>query len=176
MTAQDIDLVPFTNDDSKKLRDTIDLLNIQPTMKVCLSVYLHRIHSVYFKQDSANAFLRDFNPDDIRCVNLFATSVDLWQISQPIRDIVVNNLRSNVTVPVRFSYTITRNPPNQDSSGDIAAVVTGEHTVDITAENQTIRHELIELLNGTVDSQTNTYDIKNYEKKFIFLFLEILQL
>ncbi len=177
MTAQDIDLVPFTNDDSKTLRDRIDSLIIQPTIKVCLSIYFHRIYSLYFKQDSANAFLRDFNPDDIRCVNLFATSVDLWQISQPIRDIVVNNLRSNVTVPVRFSYTITRNPPNQDNSGDIAAVVTGEHTVGITAENTTIRRELIELLNGTVDSQTTTYDIKNYERRIhFFLFLEILQL
>jgi hypothetical protein len=110
------------------------------------------------KQDSANAFLRDFNSEDIQCVNLFATSVDLWQISQPIRDIVVNNLRSNVTVPVRFSYTITRNPPNQDNSGDIAAVVTGEHTVDIVAGDKKIRNALIEILNGSVDSQTNMYD------------------
>ena len=56
-------------------------------------------------------------------------------------------------MPVRFSYTITRNPPNQDSSGDIAAVVTGEHIVDITASNRTIRDALIEMLNGAVDQQ-----------------------
>ena len=91
-------------------------------------------------------------------MNLFATSVDLWKISQPIRDIVVNNLRSNVTVPVRFSYTITRNPPNQDNSGDIAAVVTGENTVNITADDQTIRMALIKILNGPVEEQILTYD------------------
>jgi len=151
MTAQDIDLVPFTNDDSKTLRDRIDSLNIQPTIK-----------------DSANAFLRDFNPDDIRCVNLFATSVDLWQISQPIRDIVVNNLRLNVTVPVRFSYTITRNPPTDDNSGDTAAVVTGEHIVNITPNDKHIRDALIELLNGTVDSQTTTnFTIVNLMPRFL---------
>ncbi len=91
-------------------------------------------------------------------MNLVATSVDLWKISQPIRDIVVNNLRSDVTVPVRFSYTITRNPLNQDNSNNIAAVVTGENTVDITTNNRTIRNALIQILNGTVDSQISTYD------------------
>ena len=34
MTAQDIDLVPFTSVDSKSLRDKIDSLNIPPTLKV----------------------------------------------------------------------------------------------------------------------------------------------
>jgi len=135
------------------------------------------IFFLYFKQDSASAFLRDFNTDDIQCINLFATSVDLWEISQPIRDIVVNNLRSNVTVPVRFSYTITRNPPNQDNSGDIAAVVTGEHIINITPQNITIRNALIEILNGTTESRTTTYDLEYYLKYLIIIsFLEILQL
>jgi hypothetical protein len=71
---------------------------------------------------------------------------------------VVNNLRSNAIVPVRFSYTITRNPPNDDNSGDIAAVVTGEHTVNITENDRDIREALIKTLNGTVDAQTTTYD------------------
>ncbi|CAF2470364.1 unnamed protein product [Rotaria sp. Silwood2] len=119
MTAQYTDLVPFTEADYNNLRSSIYSSNIQPTI-----------------EDSAYAFLRDFNPNDIHCVNLFATSVNLWEISQPIRDIVINNLRSNLTVPVRFSYTIVRNPPNQDDLENIAAVVTGENNVDITAEDQ----------------------------------------
>lgn len=92
-------------------------------------------------------------------MNLFATSVDLWEISQPIRDIVINNLRSDVVVPVRFSYTITRNPPNQDTSGDIAAVVTGENTVDITAANVDTRTRLINILNATYENRTEMYDL-----------------
>jgi hypothetical protein len=110
-------------------------------------------------------------------VNLFATSVDLWEISQPIRDIVVNNLRSDVIVPVRFSYTITRNPPSDDNSGDTAAVVTGEHIINITPQNITIRNALIEILNGTTESRTTTYDLEYYLKYLIIIsFLEILQL
>ncbi|CAF0821922.1 unnamed protein product [Adineta steineri] len=151
MTAQDFDLKEFKSEDSKALREKIESLNISPAIK-----------------DSANAFLRDFNSDDIRCVNLFATSVDLWKISQPIRDIVVNNLRSNVTVPVRFSYTITRNPPNQDNSGDIAAVVTGENIVNITADDQVVRNALIEMLNGTVESQTSiNFTIRDLMPRFL---------
>jgi len=64
-----------------------------------------------------------------------------------------------VIVPVRFSYTITRNPPNDDNSGDTAAVVTGEHTVNITAKDETIRNALIEILNGTIESRTATYGL-----------------
>jgi len=89
-------------------------------------------------------------------VNLFATNADVWQISQPIRDIVVSQLRSNSTVPVRFSYTITRNPPNEDDAEDITAVVTGENTFEITSDFQQIRQELIDVLNETSDSQTKT--------------------
>ena len=92
------------------------------------------------------AFLRDFNAGDIRCVNFFATSVDLWQISQPIRDIVVSTLRDTDNgVPVRFSYTITRNPPTDDNSGDTAAVVTGEHTTNI-AKDSRARKTLVDVL------------------------------
>ena len=87
-------------------------------------------------------------------MNLFATSVDIWEISQPIRDIVVSNLQNNITVPVRFSYTITRNPPNEEDSEDIAAVVTGENIVDIEPDDQDTRNALVEILNGSVDSQT----------------------
>ncbi|CAM4812248.1 unnamed protein product [Rotaria magnacalcarata] len=137
MTAQDIDLVSFSSTDLKILRDKIDTLNAEPTVK-----------------DSAYGFLRDFNSDDIRCANLFATSVDIWDISQPVRDTVVNNLRSNLTVPVRFSYTIRRNQLDQDNSADAAAVVAGENTISITANDKNIRNALIQILNGTVDTQT----------------------
>ncbi len=89
-------------------------------------------------------------------MNLFATSADVWQISQPIRDIVVSQLRSNATVPVRFSYTITRNPPSEDDAEDITAVVTGENTFEITSDFQQIRQELIDVLNETSDSQSMT--------------------
>ena len=81
--------------------------------------------------------------------------MDIWEISQPIRDIVINNLQTNVTVPVRFSYTIIRNPPNEDDSEDIAAVVTGEQTVNIEADDQDTRTALVEILNGTVDTRTS---------------------
>ncbi len=59
-----------------------------------------------------------------------------------------------MTVPVRFSYTITRSPPNVDDSEDIAAVVTGERIVDIEPDDRSTRNALIEVLNGTVDSET----------------------
>ena len=70
---------------------------------------------------------------------------------------VINNLLSNATVPVRFSYTIIRNPPsNEDDSEDIAAVVTGEHTVNIEVDDQDTRNALVEVLNGTLATRTTT--------------------
>ena len=69
----------------------------------------------------------------------------------------INNLRSNLTVPARFSYRITRSPPDQEDSEDITAVVAGERTVDIMAQEQVVRTALIEILNGSLDAQTTTY-------------------
>jgi len=68
----------------------------------------------------------------------------------------VSNLQTNKTVPVRFSYTITRNPPSEDDSEDVAAVVTGENTYEILPEDFQIRSELIEILNGSFHAQTTT--------------------
>ncbi|CAF4702929.1 unnamed protein product [Rotaria sp. Silwood1] len=151
MTAQDTDIRPYTSADYNSLRTSIYLPTVASTI-----------------EDTAYAFLRDFNPNDIHCVNLFSTSVSLWKISQPIRDIVVNSLRSNATVPVRFSYTITRNPPNQDDSEDITAIVTGENTVNIPEEDQQTRNALIEILNGTFDAQTSTeFTIRNLMPRFL---------
>lgn len=83
--------------------------------------------------------------------------MDIWEISQPIRDIVINNLLTNATVPVRFSYTIIRNPPsNEDDSEDIAAVVTGEHIVNIEADDLDTRTALVDVLNGTLATRTST--------------------
>ncbi|CAF1085642.1 unnamed protein product [Adineta ricciae] len=152
MTAQDVDLGRFTEADYNSLRASIYSPNIEPAV-----------------EDTAYAFLRDFKPDDIYCVNLFATSVNLWEISQPIRDIVVDNLQQNITVPVRFSYTITRNPPGEDDSEDIAAVVSGENTVEIKPEDQDIRKSLVEILiNGTEDSQIRPeFTISNLMPRFL---------
>jgi hypothetical protein len=87
----------------------------------------------------------------------------------------VDNLRNNKSVPVRFSYTITRNPPNQDDSEDIAAVVSGENTIQIKTDDQLTRNALIEILNGTSDSQKQTYVISfvlisSISSKFLFGF------
>ncbi len=55
---------------------------------------------------------------------------------------------------MRFSYTIIRNLPNEDDSEDIAAVVSGERTVHIGADDQDTRTALIEILNANDNSQT----------------------
>ncbi len=59
---------------------------------------------------------------------------------------------------MRFSYTIIRNLPNEDDSEDIAAVVSGERTVMIEADdaNNRTRTALIEILNASDNSQTMT--------------------
>ena len=110
---------------------------------------------IRFVQDAAYGFLRDFNAEDIVCVNLFPTSVDIWQTSEPIRQLVASNLEMNRSVSVRFSYTITRNPPNQDDSEDIAAVVTSNRTVTIEKNEVETRKILREILVGSDSDEVN---------------------
>jgi len=69
---------------------------------------------------------------------------------------VIDILGKNDTFSVRFSYTITRNPPDTDDAEDIAAVVTGENVVDIKSDDDSTRNALIEILKGTVESQNMT--------------------
>ena len=116
MSEQHLDLQSFTFDDSS---------NAYPTLK-----------------DRANGFLRDFNSDDIRCVNLF------WEISESIRDIIMNNFRSNVSIPIEYSYTITRNPSNVENSAEMSLVVSGERTWHILPNDTQLRTNLIQILNG----------------------------
>lgn len=137
MSGQHLDLQSFTLDDSRRFRDRIDSSNAYPTLK-----------------DRANGFLRDFNSDDIRCVNLFSKNIFFWEISEPIRDIIMNNLRSNVSIPIEYSYTITRNPSNVENSAEMSLVVSGERTWHILPNDTQLRTNLIQILNGSIDIQT----------------------
>jgi hypothetical protein len=69
---------------------------------------------------------------------------------------VIAILGTNGTFSVRFSYTITRNPPDTDDAEDIAAVVTGENVVDIKSDDNSTRNALIEILKGTDESRNMT--------------------
>lgn len=42
MTAQDIDLVSFTADDTKRLREKIDGLNVDPAVQVCSPFFFYK--------------------------------------------------------------------------------------------------------------------------------------
>lgn len=88
---------------------------------------------------------------------MFSNNVDLWQISDPVRELIVENLQSNESLPVRFSYTITRNPPEEEDSEDVVAVVSGERQIDILPRNQStsdalIRDALIRIMSQTANS------------------------
>ena len=151
MTAQGQDLIPLTSADYSMLTSEIATLTLPSSVEVkrkSLSFFVFnsfQMKTFVFK-DAAYAFTRDFNAEDIVCVNLFPTSVDIWQASKPIRVLVAENLNSSKPVSVRFSYTITRNPPNQDDSEDIAAVVTANRTVTIEADEIETRKLLKEIL------------------------------
>lgn len=80
--------------------------------------------------------------------------MNLWEISQPVRETVIGDLQRNSTISVRLSYTITRNPPSQDDSEDITAVVSGENQVNIAADDLRTRNALINILSSTSDLQT----------------------
>jgi hypothetical protein len=67
---------------------------------------------------------------------------------------VIAILQTNNTFSVRFSYTITRNPPDADDAEDIAAVVTGENVIKIESDDNSTRDALIEILRGTDESRT----------------------
>lgn len=138
MTAQHLDLQSFAMDDSRRLRDRIDASNVYPMLK-----------------DGANGFLRDFNAEDIRCVNLFSKNIYFWDISEPIRDMLMDHLRSNLSIPIEYSYTITRNPSSVENSAELSLVVSGERTLTILPNDTDLRANLIQILNGSIDIQTN---------------------
>lgn len=156
MTAQGQDLVPFSGADYSSLTSAMSSSKLPTSVEVKRKArkLLSPIRIRWF-QDAAYGFLRDFNAEDIVCVNLFPTSVDIWQTSEPIRQLVASNLEANRSVSVRFSYTITRNPPNQDDSEDIAAVVTANRTVTIESNEVETRKILREILNGTNSGEVN---------------------
>ncbi|CAF4903524.1 unnamed protein product, partial [Rotaria sp. Silwood1] len=153
MTAQNRHLIPFTLGDYNRLRSAIYSSKIKSTVN-----------------DNARAFLRRFHPNDILCANFFATSFNIWELNQPIRDTLVNNLQTNITVPVQFTYTITHNSPDEDTSESqhMPTIIRGQNTVDIELKDKEIRKSLIDILNKTFDAQKpREFKIYNLMPRFL---------
>lgn len=94
------------------------------------------------KDRVAQTFLSNYERDDVAAVELGPNSTSLWPISPPDFLRLKSDLVNNVTLRIRYKYSITRTTYSDKMSG----VVEAEVWYDLTAESP-VRKELITMLN-----------------------------
>lgn len=94
----------------------------------------------YVKDRSAVTFLSNYESDDVAAVQLGSNSTSLWAISPPDLGRLKDDLINNVTLTVRYKYSMSR----KTFSEKMAETVDGDQKIDLSVEART---GLIAMLN-----------------------------
>lgn len=94
----------------------------------------------YIKDRAAVTFLSNYEPDDVAAIQLGSNSTSLWAISPPDLDRLKDDLINNVTLTVRYKYSVSRT----SFSEKMAETVDGDRKIDLSPES---RAGLIAMLN-----------------------------
>lgn len=108
----------------------------------------------YVKDRSAVTFLSNYESNDVAAVQLGSNSTSLWAISPPELERLKDDLINNVTLIVRYKYSVSR----QTFSDKMAETVDGNQKFDLSQEART---GLIAMLNH----QSN---VKRVQLSFLF--------
>lgn len=108
----------------------------------------------YVKDRSAVTFLSNYESDDVAAVQLGSNSTSLWAISPPELERLKDNLINNVTLKVRYKYSVSR----QTFSDKMAETVDGDQKTDLSPE---ARAGLIAMLN-------HESNVKRVQLAFLF--------
>lgn len=108
----------------------------------------------YVKDRSAVTFLSNYESDDVAAVELGSNSTSLWSISPPDLARLKDDLINNVTLKVRYKYSISR----ETFSEKMAETVDGDQKIDLSPE---ARAGLIAMLN-------HESNVKRVQLPFLF--------
>lgn len=93
-------------------------------------------------------FLSNYESDDVAAVVLGPNSTSLWIISPPDLERLKDDLINNVTLKVRYKYSVSRITYSEKMSGTIE----GERSFDLLEESPA-RKELLGMLNHVSDGK-----------------------
>lgn len=94
------------------------------------------------KDKVAQTFLSNYENDDVAAVQLGPNSTSLWSISPPDFERLKSDLLNNVTLKIRYKYSVARTTYSEKMSG----IVEAEQSFELTAQSP-VRKELITMLN-----------------------------
>ncbi|XP_037048036.1 piezo-type mechanosensitive ion channel component isoform X2 [Bradysia coprophila] len=103
----------------------------------------------YKKNKIALTFLSNYESLDIAAVNLGSNSTALWIISPPDLQRLIEDLRRNATLKVRYKYSVTRKTYNEK----MLPTISMEPSYVIEEDDQMIRDALIRMLEGKNSSE-----------------------
>lgn len=90
----------------------------------------HNFTLPYVKDRSAVTFLSNYESDDVAAVQFGSNSTSLWTISPPDLGRLKDDLINNVTLKVRYKYSVSR----KTYSEKMAETVDGDRKIDLSPE------------------------------------------
>lgn len=105
-------------------------------------VYSYLDDNKIFRDKVAETFLSNYENDDVTAVELGPNSTSLWSISPPDFQRLKSDLANNVTLQIRYKYSVSRTTHSEK----MAAVVEAEQTFELTSKSP-VRQQLITMLN-----------------------------
>lgn len=104
---------------------------------------LQQLKNGYDSNGAVQAFLTNYDYDDVAAIEFDTNSTSLWNISPPGLQCLLIKLRANDTLPFRMKFKFVRN--SHGAEGDIS---TFTQFLDL-ANEANIRYELLKMLEPT---------------------------
>ncbi|EDV25975.1 uncharacterized protein TRIADDRAFT_55613 [Trichoplax adhaerens] len=126
------------------------------------SDYNHLFNVHKYNNPSARSFLSQYDRENVVRVLLNENSSPIWEISPPVRQKLINDLSSNQTITLRFSWSFNRKP----NSALVSDMVTGNNYFNLYDPN--LRDGLSQMLMFN-DNQTSMVTIPKLYPSFVLV-------
>lgn len=121
----------------------------------------NNLKSIYEKYAPARLFIEDFEAEDVAAIRLSTESSSQWSISPPLHRKMIEQLRNNVPMICRLSYSMS----HKTQSKSVPEKLSG--SIDYELNDEKIRKKLMEALENTDENRTDAVTIPFIFPKFI---------
>lgn len=122
--------------------------------------------NAYYNKKSALTFISNYEGNDIAAVKLSTDSANIWTISPPDRNRMIEEVKSDNPISVRLNYKVSHKPSKSEDSGILSNFVQiNLPAINENGERNPERIHLLEML--TTDNQTNPVLLQRILPKFL---------
>ncbi|XP_063932118.1 piezo-type mechanosensitive ion channel component isoform X3 [Zophobas morio] len=109
---------------------------------------LHKLQQIYLQQKTSATFISNYEGPDIAAVVISSNSANIWSISPPDRERMLNEVNSTDPLKIRLEYKVSHRTSKPEDSGVIPDNVEITIPALVDGKPNVMRQNLLQMLQG----------------------------